>query len=123
MSRLSLSEVLDRLEEEFEEAESSYLAEKPPTVDEFEDNSTSKPVQLDDSFVLDSPLLESSVLEDIEEESFEDEDVAHCSSRTDLDNTNSSGEVEVEVSIDDEEEEKKIDRFIKQTCGCVYGPK
>ena len=122
MSRISLTDVLRRLDEEFNEAEELYSTERLEDEDDIEDLRQIDPLYTDESLVVDQPLLESSVVE-----CFEDVDmisVAQNQSGLSEDVVmESSGTVGLESSVEDEEESRRIDHFIEQTCGCTTGLK
>ena len=122
MSRISLTDVLRRLDEEFDETEELYSTERLENDNDIEDLRQMDPLSTDESFVVDQPLLELSVVE-----CFEDVDaISVAQNRSGLSEDivmESSGTVGLESSVEDEEESRRIDHFIEQTCGCTTGPK
>ena len=92
MSTLSLSQMIEALEKEFEDAEESFLAHRPP-----EEGDT----------------VENDVPEFEEEQSAEGPSTS--SSISDV-------SVPIQGSNEDSVETEEVERFIQRSCGCSSGP-
>ena len=119
MSRLSLTTVLKKLEDEFEDAEASYNADEQEAVQEEGEivqsgcHSSETIADLED-FGL--PLLESSILDTSEPVS---EELITSNIETNL---GESSTIKIDASEEDRKDKEAIDDFVKRTCLCKGGP-
>jgi hypothetical protein len=137
MSRLSLSNVIDCLEAEFQASKDTYLTELPLEYEEGRPLECLEVLSVEDSLVVGPPLLESSILEETSEITAEDVPLSVRQSEDTSDELTGvpqstqqteiisgvSDVVELELSAEDKKENILVDRFIQQTCGCKGGPK
>ena len=115
MSRIPLGTVIESLEKEFEEAETSYFSEETAAEEaSCISESTYESQPLDDSLEVGQPLLKSTVLE--EEASFDDVPLDSSFGRQ------INTDVALELSDEDKKEQGTVDEFMEKTCGCKFGP-
>ena len=120
MSRIVLSEVIEKLEEEFEEAEALYTGSCE------DDMLNEVPLVPEESFSMDSSSqsLELSTPEPvsngIQSSSSDNVSTGQGPSSASLGDHNTS--VEFDSSLEDEEERQKIEEFIQRSCKCSSSP-